>query len=126
MSNVGGQPVAIIIEVFHFSGAIGKSGPNYQLLVANSMLNPVLNSGTNYWFIAFVPTDERAGWNRSSRAVTRIKAQRLSTGTGNNSLTTQNAFRVSGSVVPELSTVFLLSVGFSGLFCYGWRKKQKN
>jgi len=124
-SDVAGQPGSIM-ETFHFSGAMGPLGQYNPLIVASSVSNPILYPATNYWFVASVPLGSSAGWNLSSPGVSGTFAQKYGTGPWNVNNSTMSALRVSGSVVPEPSTVILLSVGLLGLFGYGWRRKRKS
>ena len=66
MSDAASEPGAII-EAFNF-----KNFPeDGSILVGNSVLNPILTPGTNYWLIASAPheDDTYAGWKISNPVV---------------------------------------------------------
>jgi len=112
MSNAAGVPGAII-EAFQFSDAMGTLGDANPLLAANSALRPVLNAGTQYWLIASMTGPNAwAAWNESSTGSLIPHASRSDQGPW--FVTSANgAFRVSGTAVPEPSSLLLLGAALA-------------
>jgi hypothetical protein len=111
MSDSSGKPGAVI-ESFYFNGVM-QPAPG-SVLLANSVLNPVLLAGTQYWLVASTPgPDTWAAWNKNSTGDTGPHAQWVGGpwGVAND---TAGAFRISGTV-PEPSTLLLLGSGLAGL-----------
>ena len=71
-ADASGLP-GVVIEAFHFTGAMGLFGDSNPPLIANSVLQPTLQAGERYWVTASVPYDPgnpnattTAIWNRNS------------------------------------------------------------
>jgi hypothetical protein len=70
----GAQPGAVI-EGFMLSGAaLGPVGNNNPLVVANSVLHPLLTAGTAYWVIVSSSLNDSITWNFNSTGDTSPEA----------------------------------------------------
>jgi hypothetical protein len=88
-------------------------------------LHPVLSANTQYWLIASAPgPDEEAAWNLNflNMGISGKKAFREDMGTWNvYDNIPMAAFSVTGTPVPEPTTMLLLGSGLLGL--WGFRRK---
>jgi hypothetical protein len=136
MDDAGGLPNAII-EAFHFSNAMPPSDGNYHPpLVANSILQPVLEPGSRYWVAASVAqyvTTRRvyASWKWNTTGDNGLFVYREAgfdqwfTHPGGGS--PRGAYRVEGSPVPEpLSHNFTLLLALVTLLTFRWKRRAAN
>jgi hypothetical protein len=73
-ADAGAQPGAVI-ESFTLSGpALGAVGNNNPLVVANSVLHPLLTAGTAYWITTSSPLSDSITWNFNSTGDTSPEA----------------------------------------------------
>jgi hypothetical protein len=126
-TSVGGLPGASI-ETFHFANAMGPFGFLNPPLIADSILHSVLSEGTQYWLVASAP-DLRtsAAWNWNSTGDLGSDAQRQDGGPWFLVTQPHGAFRVNATVIPEPSTLTLLSLGVLGCaLCRNLRSRPTN
>lgn len=127
MTDSAGEPGSII-ESFHFSDEMGSFGDLNPPLTANSLLNPLLEVGEQYWLIASVPGPNTwAAWNYNSTGDVGLRAYRSDLGTWGVDEVTTNAFRVTGTSVPvsEPASIFLLGSGLIGLAVFSRKRSKK-
>ncbi len=96
-----------IIESFHFSDKMGSFRALNPPLVADSVLNPLLEAGEQYWLVATAPSsDTLAAWNYNSIGDLGLRAFRIDLGDWTVIETPKGAFRISGRpATPEPATV---------------------
>jgi len=122
MNDDAGKP-GTIIEAFNFQN-LSSGG---SILVGNSVLNPILTPGTDYWLVASAPNenDTFAGWNSATNpSVWGPIAFRSGAGSWNIANDNQPALRINGSpyVIPAPGAIILGGIG-AGLV--GWMKRRR-
>lgn len=112
-SDSDGEP-GTVLETFHLSGAMGAFGKLNPPLVLDSSLHPLLDAGRRYWVGASSPTTTLAAWNDNSIGDVDTMAF-LNAGITPLSVSTETrgALRVSGTLVPEPSS--LITSGTAGI-----------
>jgi hypothetical protein len=121
MSDDAGKP-GTIIEAFNFQNLFSGG----SILVGNSLLNPILTPGINYWLVASAPyNDTFAGWNVATNpSVWGPIAYRSGAGPWYVANDNQPAFRINGSpyVIPAPGAIILGGIG-AGLV--GWMRRRR-
>lgn len=75
LSQNNGTTPGAVIESFSLSGSLlGAFGVNNSPLLLTSLLNPILNSGTNYWITASATLRDTIAWNLNNTAGTSVTA----------------------------------------------------
>jgi hypothetical protein len=120
MSDQGGLP-GTILETFPFSGAMSSVDPG-SIISANSVAKPVLSAGTPYWLAASASVLTHAGWYQNLSGALGYAYQQDGGG-WNSSTGATPAFRISGTPVPEASTLLLFGLG--GLVVIAWHLRRK-
>lgn len=123
-SDAGGQPGAVLeswtipVPIEYGFGFIYNPP-----LSANSVLNPLLTSGTRYWLLAEAATDESVlEWNLSSPTDVGSLSFRMNGGAWTTYETERSAFQVNGSDIPEPTTLALLGCGILVLLFFSRRR----
>ena len=115
MTDNTGQPGAVL-ETWDAVNQMSTFGST-TLVALNSVLNPVLTAGQQYWLVAFAQDSTWAAWNWN--ATNDSGPHALSTDNGATysvSTQTRGAFEVDGTVAaPEPSGLALVIVGLAGL-----------
>ena len=92
--------------------------------MANSVLHPILQAGTQYWLIADPGNAATVdAWNFNSIGDTGPHAVSAGGGPFTDGTNTRGAFEILGTPVPEPSTLALFGLGSLGLV--GWRLLRK-
>ena len=129
MSDVAGEPGSVI-ESFQLDLPAAFFG---GILTASSLLNPILQAGSEYWLVASATEPNSfLGWYFDNNGFTEPEGPslvRVNNGEWQVHTFGRGAFRVNGdsieSSVPEPSTIALLLTGGVGLIGYCWRRKLK-
>ena len=124
-----GLPGSTIESFSIAAGTLGLLGNNNPLIFENSILNPLLSAGTQYWITVSTAITSSVAWNWNNIGDTADVATSLDGGStwGGPYGQTPGAFEVdslSQTSVPEPSTMLLLVFGLAGLA--GFRKKFKS
>jgi hypothetical protein len=135
LGNFGGQAASItvalrqdsgsntpgsIIESFTLAGgSLGNFGDNNAALALNSVLHPLLNSGTQYWLSVSTSLPNLIAWNFNNTGDIPASAQSQSLDGGATWAApfgnTRGAFEIDPATVPEPGTAVLLLAGLSAL-----------
>ena len=78
-----------------------------NLLLATSVIHPLLTAGSQYWVVLSAPDTTWAGWNFNSTGVTGPLYQSNNGVPVNSGTLTLGAMRITGNVVPEPSSLVL-------------------
>lgn len=122
----GGFP-STIVESFHLSNAMGTFGLLNPLVSINSLLNPVLEDGKEYWLIATTSgSGTSAGWNHAMVSELEPQASRVNGSSWYYTSPPRGAFRISGdAVVPEPDTFALVALALALLAAPGIVKQRR-
>jgi len=117
LSDAGNNPGSVI-EMFHLGG-FPLAGPLFPTM-ASSLLQPILNGGTQYWVAVTGGTPTTFGvWgltlftgDPSAGGATRTINQGVDQGWTRNSGTRVGAVQLEGELVPEPAPIFLTTAAF--------------
>ena len=123
-SDVGGRP-GTVIEAFHLSNNMGPFPQVNPPLVVNSGLHPILNEGVPYWIVGSATSETLAIWNENSISQIGLTAQRANGGPWQLFNFLEGAFRVSGTIVPEPSSLMLGTIGTFVLLAFAWHRHAR-
>ncbi len=116
-ANNGGSPGAAIENFVFTSTLLGSLGSNNASIIATSVLDPILQHGTEYWVIVKSTPNYAIAWNLNSTG--DMSPQASSTDGGATWLSpsgmTPSALQVNGTLIPEPSAGLLLASGLLGL-----------
>ena len=125
MTSSGGFPGAIL-ETITLSNAVAPF-TSAGIVLANSTLHPVLESGTQYWLVAFAPeADTNMGWMLSLNdfsTLNRSNSFHSLTGPWPAVGFRGFAFQINGTPVPEPGTLWLLSPALAAIALRGYRRR---
>lgn len=115
-ANNGGSPGAPIESFVFTNTLLGALGNNNTLITATSLLNPVLQPGTEYWVTVSSSPSDAIAWNLNSTGDMSPQASSTDGGTTwfSPSGMTPSALQVNG-MIPEPSAGLLLGGGLLGL-----------
>jgi hypothetical protein len=117
MTSSGGFP-GIILETITLTNAVAPF-TSAGIVLANSDLHPVLNSGMQYWLVAFAPEDDtNMGWMLSLNdfsSLYRSNSFHSLTGPWPAVGSQGFAFQINGTPIPEPATLLLLSASLTGI-----------
>ena len=124
-ADAGGIPGATL-ESFTITGAMPAVGSvsSGNLVVATSVLDPLLTAGSSYWVVLNAPSPTFVGWNLNSTGdmgafyYTRGGKVVLS---GTQS---QGAMLITGLAVPEPSSLVLAGIGAVVILGCGLRRRR--
>ena len=125
-ADSGGIPGATL-ESFTITGAMPPLGTvsSDNLVVATSVLHPLLTAGSLYWVVLNAPSTTFAGWNLNSIGdmgpfyYTR-RGQVIISGTE-----TLGAMLITGQAIPEPSSIVLVSTGAVVILGCGLRRRRR-
>jgi hypothetical protein len=125
-ADSGGNPGALI-ESFTISGAMPAFGSvsSGNLVLATSVLNPLLTAGTQYWVVLSVPNDGNtwAAWNWNSIGDTGGFAQSDNGSPLIGGTNTRSAMRITA--IPEPASVVLAGTSLVVLLGCGLLRRNK-
>jgi len=111
-ADSGGTPGSVI-ESFTINGAMPFIGSvsSGDLVMATSVLHPLLTAGSQYWVVLSVPNDRtsEAAWNFNSTSDTGPFYGTNDGATVLHSTETRGAMRVTGQSTPEPSSIVMAS-----------------
>ncbi len=128
-TDAGGKPSGTVLESWTATAG-GAFGINHAVTVLNSILNPSLTQGQQYWLVADAGASSHLSWNLND--VASIGGRGVSTNGGAFATFTgpHGAFAVEGTVgggggggVPEPTTLALFGVGALGLLSSRLRRR---
>jgi hypothetical protein len=122
MDDSSGKP-GTIIETFNFVNMMGTFGNANPILSADSVLHPLLNIGTPYWFVVSAPaTDTWAVWNDSSPIVIGTQAWYSGSNPWSSGISNLGAFRITGDLIPAPGAIILGAIGTGFV---GWLRRRR-
>jgi len=125
MRSSGGFP-GTILETVTLTNAVAPF-TSAGIVLANSTLHPMLNSGTQYWLVAFAPdANTSMGWMQSLNdfsSLFRANSFHSLTGPWPEVGLRGFAFQLEGTPVPEPATMLLLGPALAVIALRGRRRK---